>query len=139
MQISDHDDRSLPAVERQGDWSRLVVAVRVSTVSLQATGLIRPLLQQTCATLQDASCTSDQYKLSESFQTLAGTAWAGLAGQRSQINADVMQLAAAADTAGSASAVHSFSSLLSQLIVSSQVRAECTDLLQLAGRLLMQE
>lgn len=64
---------------------------------------------------------------------------AGMAGQRGQINADVMQLAAAADTAGSASAVHSFSSLLSQLIASSQVRADCADLLQLAGRLLVKD
>ena len=54
---------------------------------------------------------------------------AGMAGQHGQINADVMKLAAAADTAGSASAVHSFSSLLSQLIASSQVRAECANLL----------
>ena len=91
------------------------------------------------ATLQDATRTSDQDKLSEAFQILACTAWAGMAGQRGQIMADVMQLAAAADTAGSAHAVRSFSSLLSQLIASCQVRSECADLLQLAGRLLFEE
>eukprot|EP00891_Asterochloris_glomerata_P009277 jgi/Astpho2/9277/Aster-x0847 len=59
-----------------------------------------------------------------------------MAGQRGQINADVMQLAAAADTAGSASAVHSFSSLLSQLIASSQVSLLGKDAAQLCRQLL---
>ena len=127
-----------PPKECLEEWRRLVAAVKVRNVRLQATRLIPPLLHQTSATLQDGFCASNQIKLLEAFQVLAGTAWAGMAGQHGQITADVMQLAAAADTAGSALAVHSFSSLLSQLIASSQVRAECADPLQLAGQLLVE-